>query len=381
MRLWDAVVQANGAGDFALAFGFLAGVPLVLATGKQLAVRLLSARRWPAAWNGVPAAVARATNLWLLLPITAYSVALALELPRSLERVAELAAVLALLVQTAIWGNTLLALWLDLRFQDARARDPEGATTLRLLGFAARGVLWVLIALIALDRLGFNVTALIAGLGVGGVALALAVQSILGDLFACAAIALDKPFVVGDFIVVDSLRGTVENVGLKTTRVRSLDGELLVFSNADLLKSRLRNFKRMSERRIQFGIGVVYATPADKLRRIPAWLREAVEAQPNARFDRAHFKEYGDSALGFEVVYYVLTPDYNAYMDLQQSLNLAIYERFAAEEVEFAFPSHTVFLRRQAPSAGAKAAATPRADARGAASPVVERGARARPAR
>jgi small-conductance mechanosensitive channel len=337
MKLWEAIVQANEGTDVALALGLLLAVPIALALAKRLALRLLA--------NGIPAAVARATNFWVLLPVAVYAAALALELPARVNRVAAAAAVLALLVQAGIWANRLVARWLELRFEEVRVRDPEGATTLKLIGFGARGLLWLLIALLALDQLGFDVTALIAGLGIGGVALALAVQNILGDLFACAAIALDKPFVVGDFIVVDNLRGTVENVGLKTTRVRSLDGELLVFSNADLLKSRVRNFKRMRERRIQFGLGVTYGTPADKVRRIASWLREAVEAQPKTKFDRAHFKGYGDSSLDFEVVYYVLEPDYNVYMDVQQRLNLAIYERFAAEGVEFALPTRTVFLR------------------------------------
>jgi small-conductance mechanosensitive channel len=347
VKLWDAVLQRNDAADFALALALLATLPFALALGKRLVLRLASR-------EGLASAVAGATNLWILLPLALYAAALALELPARLDRIAGLAAVLALLVQGGIWANSLLARWLELRFQDARLRDPDGATTLNLIGFAARGTLWLLVALLALDQLGFDVTALIAGLGIGGVALALAVQSILGDLFACAAIALDKPFVVGDFIVVDDLRGTVENVGLKTTRVRSLDGELLVFSNADLLKSRIRNFKRMRERRIQFSVGVTYATPAAKIRRIAGWLREAVEAQPKTRFDRAHFKAYGDSSLDFEVVYYVLEPDYNVYMDVQQSLNLAIYERFAAEGVDFAFPTRTVFLRRERGVEGAR---------------------------
>jgi small-conductance mechanosensitive channel len=345
MKLWDAVLQANHPADFALALALLAVLPGALALGRRLALRLL-VRSGTSVWNGVPAAVARATNLWVLLPAVVYAAALPLELPHRLDRISAIGAVLALLVQGGVWASSALAAWLELRFRDARARDPDGATTLKLIGFAAQGVLWLLVALLALDQLGFDVTALIAGLGIGGVALALAVQNILGDLFACAAIALDKPFVVGDFIVVDGLRGTVETVGLKTTRVRSLDGELLVFSNADLLKSRVRNFKRMRERRIQFGVGVTYGTPADKVRRIPGWLRRAVEAQPKTRFDRAHFKGYGDSSLEFEVVYYVLEPDYNVYMDVQQSLNLAIYERFAAEGVEFAFPTRTLFLRR-----------------------------------
>jgi len=347
MKLWEAVVQANHAADFALALALLAALPGALALGRRLALRLL-VRSGTSRWNGVPAAVARATNLWVLLPAVVYAAALPLELPHRLDRISAIGAVLALLVQGGVWASSALAAWLELRFRDARARDPDGATTLKLIGFAAQGVLWLLVALLGLDQLGFDVTALIAGLGIGGVALALAVQNILGDLFACAAIALDKPFVVGDFIVVDGLRGTVENVGLKTTRVRSLDGELLVFSNADLLKSRVRNFKRMRERRIQFGVGVTYGTPADKVRRIPGWLRHAVEAQPKTRFDRAHFKGYGESALEFEVVYYVLEPDYNVYMDVQQSLNLAIYDRFAAEGVEFAFPTRTLFVKADA---------------------------------
>ena len=337
MKLWNALLVANDAADLALALCLLLAVPLVLALVKRLAQRLLR--------NGIPAAVVRATNPWVLLPVAVYAAALSLEVAPRVERVAALGAVLALLAQAGMWASRAAACWFELRFRDARARDPDGATTLKLIGFAAQGVLWLLVALLALDQLGFDVTTLIAGLGIGGVALALAVQNILGDVFACAAIALDKPFVVGDFIVVDGLRGTVESVGLKTTRVRSLDGELLVFSNADLLKSRVRNFKRMLERRIQFGVSVTYDTPPDKLRRIPGWLRQAVEAQPTTRFDRAHFKAYGDWALEFELVYYVLDPDYNLYMDVQQSLNLAIYERFAAEGVEFAFPTRTLFVK------------------------------------
>ena len=267
MRLWNVIVLANDAADYALAIALLIAVPFFLALAKRLASRLLV--------NGASAAMARATNLWLLLPLAVYAATLPLELPPRLERIAALAALVAMLAQGGIWASRALAAWFERRFRDVRAQDPDGATTLRLIGFAAQGALWLLVGLLALDQLGFDVTALVAGLGIGGVALALAVQNILGDVFACAAIALDKPFVVGDFIVVDGLRGTVENVGLKTTRVRSLDGELLVFSNADLLKSRVRNFKRMFERRIQFSIAVNYDTPADKLRRIPGWLREA----------------------------------------------------------------------------------------------------------
>ncbi|MEX0638381.1 MAG: mechanosensitive ion channel family protein, partial [Burkholderiales bacterium] len=159
---------------------------------------------------------------------------------------------------------------------------------------------------------------------------------------------LDKPFMVGDFIVVGEHAGTVEKVGLKTTRVRSLSGEQLVFANALLLNAQLRNFKRMNERRIAFAIGVTYETPLEKLRALPGWLKAAVEAQPKARFDRAHFKSYGDFSLNFEVVYYVLSAEFNVYMDTQQDINLTIYEKLAQEGVQFAYPTRTLYLRQDA---------------------------------
>jgi small-conductance mechanosensitive channel len=205
-------------------------------------------------------------------------------------------------------------------------------------------VVWAAVLLVLLDNLGVNITTLIAGLGVGGIAVALAAQNVLGDLFSSLSIVLDKPFVVGDFIVVGDFLGSVEHVGLKTTRLRSLSGEQVVFSNTDLLNSRIRNYGRMFERRIVSSIGVTYQTPVAKLRRIPEIIREIVEEQDRVRFDRAHFQTFADSALTFEIVYYVLTPDYNYYMDVQQNINLALFERLAAEGVEFAYPTRTVFV-------------------------------------
>jgi small-conductance mechanosensitive channel len=211
---------------------------------------------------------------------------------------------------------------------------------------------WSVVLLLVLDNMGINITALVAGLGVGGIAVALAVQSILGDLFASLSIVLDKPFVVGDFLIIDDYMGSVEHVGLKTTRLRSLTGEQLVLSNTDLLSSRIRNYGRMQERRALFTLGVTYQTPRDKLRQIPEIIREAIEASEKTRFDRSHFKSYGAYSLDFETVYYVLEPDYALYMDIQQAVNLAIHERFEAEGIEFAFPTQTLFVEREAiPSA------------------------------
>jgi small-conductance mechanosensitive channel len=214
------------------------------------------------------------------------------------------------------------------------------------VSWVGRVVLWAVVMLLVLDNLGIDITALVAGLGIGGIAVALAVQNILGDLFASLSIVLDKPFVVGDFLVVDDCLGSVEYVGLKTTRLRSLSGEQLVISNADLLKSRLRNYGRMYERRVLFALGVTYQTPREKLEKIPGIIKEAVDGQEKVRFDRAHFKAYGDFALNFETVYYVLDPDYARYMDIQQAVNLKIHEAFESEAIEFAYPTQTLFLER-----------------------------------
>ena len=329
MKLWQQLLKANAWDDLVLA----AGIAL-LAFFVAWLVRNLSARfitRPPLAGD-----VVRATRLWLLVPLAFYAGAATLELPARLERVLENVALVALVLQFALWATRLLSRWLAQRAEAARGTDPEAATTVTLLGFVGRVVVWAFALLLGLDQLGFDVTALVAGLGIGGIAVALAMQNILGDLFASAAIVLDKPFMVGDFIVVGEHAGTVEKVGLKTTRVRSLSGEQLVFANALLLNAQLRNFKRMNERRIAFGIGVTYETPLEKLRALPGWLTAAVEAQPKARFDRAHFKSYGDFSLNFEVVYYVLSPEFNVYMDTQQAINLTIYEKLAQEGVQFA---------------------------------------------
>ncbi|MBW2550586.1 MAG: mechanosensitive ion channel family protein, partial [Deltaproteobacteria bacterium] len=188
---------------------------------------------------------------------------------------------------------------------------------------------------------------LVAGLGIGGIAIALAVQNVLSDLFASLSIVLDKPFIPGDFVVVGDMAGSVEHIGIKTTRIRSISGEQLIFSNADLLGSRIRNFGRMRERRVVFSLGVTYQTPADKLEGIPGMIRESIEAQDQVRFDRSHFASYGDSALNFETVYYVGSSDYATHMDILQAVNLAIYRKFASEGIEFAYPTQTLFVEKE----------------------------------
>jgi len=288
------------------------------------------------------------TKSFLLLAVAIYIGSLALSLPQTLKEVITKVVIIAILAQGAIWGSGLISFWIDrYRKQKIEEGDTATATTFTAMNFVLKLILWLVILLLTLDNLGFDVTTLVAGLGVGGVAVALAVQNILGDLFASLSIVLDKPFVIGDFIIVDNYLGTVEHIGLKTTRIRSLSGEQLVFSNADLLNSRIRNFKRMYERRVVFTIGVVYQTPPEKLALIPRIIREIIESKELARFDRSHFKEYGDFSLNFETVYWVKSPDYNTYMDIHQSINIEIYKRFSEEGIEFAYPTQTLFVRRE----------------------------------
>lgn len=224
-------------------------------------------------------------------------------------------------------------------------QDQPPAAMRGLMGFA-KFLLWLVAALILLDNVGVKVSALVAGLGIGGLAVAFAAQKVLGDLFSYFSIFFDRPFEIGDFVIVGEFQGTVEHIGLKSTRVRSLSGEQLIFSNADLTGSRLRNYKRMINRRVAFRINVDYRTGPERLKRIPDLIESIVRSQPGATFDRAHFASLGDYSLIFEVVYFVEGGDYRRYMDLQQAINLGIIEAFAREKIEFAYPTQTVFLNQ-----------------------------------
>lgn len=272
---------------------------------------------------------------------------LVLSLPPRLASLMGSLAVITLCIQAGLWASNLLKFWISRTIDAKRKEDPASVATLSVVSWIGRIVLWSVVLLLVLDNLGLDITALVAGLGIGGVAVALAVQNILGDLFASLSIVLDKPFVVGDFLVVGEFLGVVEHVGLKTTRLRSLSGEQLVMSNADLLQSRLRNYGRMYERRVLFSIGVTYQTPRESLRAIPAIIQQAVERQDKVRFDRAHFKSYGAYSIDFEAVYYVLDSDFNLYMDIQQEINLDIHEAFESRGIEFAYPTQTLLLSHE----------------------------------
>lgn len=208
-----------------------------------------------------------------------------------------------------------------------------------------KAFVWVLGLLTLANNFGFDVTTLLASLGVGGIAIALASQAVLGDLFSYLVIFFDKPFEIGDFVIMPGdFLGVVEYIGIKTTRIRSLSGEQLIISNTQMTNSIIRNYKRMERRRIVFKLGVIYQTPYQKLQRIPEMMKEIISSTPDVQFDRAHIQEYADFSINFEMVYYILSPDYNLYMDRQQSMYFRIHEAFEKEGIEFAYPTQTLFL-------------------------------------
>tara|TARA_B100002051_G_scaffold274234_1_gene314883 strand:+ start:6656 stop:7768 length:1113 start_codon:yes stop_codon:yes gene_type:complete len=223
--------------------------------------------------------------------------------------------------------------------------DPNSATASHLVTLMSKIVLWALGSLFVLSNLGIEVTSLIAGLGIGGVAIAFALQGVLSDLFASFSLYFDKPFRIGDFIVIGSDSGTVERIGIKTTRIRTLQGEELVVSNNELTTARVQNFKKMDERRIVTQFGITYETAQEKVHVIPKMVENIFADLDGGRFDRAHFTSFGDSALIFEVVYHVESSDYTEYLNIQQAFNFDLMKRFAEEGIEFAYPTQTIYTK------------------------------------
>ena len=346
MELLDKVYLGNTLQNWMIAVCVLIVVFSVLKIIQRIVISRLSklAATTDNQIDDLVVSMLKQTKFLILLVASAYIASHAITIKPSIAALWQKAVILILIIQGGLWASAGISFALGRTIQKRMDQDASSATTISLLGFIARLMLWVIVLLLVLDNLGVNITGLVAGLGIGGIAVALAVQNILGDLLASLSIVLDKPFVIGDTIVVDKLTGTIEHIGLKTTRVRSIDGEELIFANNDLLKSRIHNYKKMQERRIVFDFGVTYQTPAEKMIRINQIVKDVIEAQGHVRFDRVHFKEFGDSALNFEAVYYVSNPDYKIYMDAQQAINLDIFRRFAQEGVEFAYPTRTVYV-------------------------------------
>ncbi|GJQ20216.1 MAG: hypothetical protein HBSIN02_05710 [Bacteroidia bacterium] len=348
MDFLDHRYFGNSVQQWLIAFGVVIVSLLVLKLMRVFLIRRLvaMAEKTETQVDDFLVDVVAKTRRFFVVILALYMGVQFITIPASVAGVLDIVVVITVLLQVGFWGNAMITFLVGRVVKARMATDGASATTVTALGFLGRFVLWSVVLLFALDNVGVNITGLAAGLGIGGIAIALAVQSILGDLFASLSIVLDKPFVIGDFIIVDQYVGTVEHIGLKTTRVRSLSGEQVIFSNADLLKSRIRNYKRMFERRVVFGVGVTYQTPREKVELVSRILKESIEKQSVARFDRAHFKEFGDSALTYEAVYYVKSPEYNIYMDTQQAINLEIMRRFEEEKIEFAYPTRTLYVHQ-----------------------------------
>ena len=341
----------NSVSTWASAAAVAAAIGLTLYIVRHFVGRRLRvlAARTETDLDDVAADLLNRTRYYFILALSLRAGAAALDLADDVRLVLGKLVGIIVLLQVARWGNGLISFWLK-RWSRHGDAGESSASTINAVGVLARGALWAVIALLALRNiLEYDITTLVAGLGISGIAIALAVQNILGDLFAALSIVLDKPFDVGDTIAVDTFSGTVEHIGLKTTRVRSIAGEQVIFSNSDLLKSRVRNLKRMVERRSLFSIGVTYDTPPDVVARIPSMIRDIIAGVPHTRFDRAHFARFLDSSLEFEIAYYVTSSEYAVFVDTQQAVNLGLLRRFNDERIRFAFPTQTVIHVGSAP--------------------------------
>lgn len=327
----------------ACAIALAAGLALRIAKGIILRTVHRVASKTSHWADDVVSDVLHATQWYLYIVVAVYAAGAYLTPGASVRGVLNATISVALIVQGGVWLQALSRSFVG--HWTLQRNSKHDSTVAAGVQFVAKLLIWTAVALLVLANLGVEITAVIAGLGVGGVAVALAVQGILADLFASLSMYFDRPFDIGDFIIVDDYMGAVEKIGLRTTRVASLGGEQIVFANGDLVKARVRNYARMRERRVVFAFGIEYGLPAEKVERAAVIAREVISETPETRLDRVHFAAYGAYSLDYEAVYYVLSPDYGLYMDCQHSINMAIYRRFEAEGIPFAFPTRTLHLK------------------------------------
>lgn len=336
----------NSALDWLFALGIALAVLLVLLALRRT-VRAYHKKMLATAQTElleIPMQVLSRTTLLLLLVVSLYVAAQWLATGPKTQQALGSAITIALFWQAGIWAVAAVAIWLDRKRQRSLAVDRAAVGSLGIIGFVINVAIWAMVLLLTLDNLGIDITALIAGLGIGGIAVALAVQNVLGDLFASLSITLDRPFVVGDFLILGDFLGSVEYIGIKSTRLRSLSGEQIIISNSDLLSSRVRNYGRMNERRVVFGTRLTHETPLEQLEQVPGLIRQIIEAQPDTRFDRSHFAKHGVDAIEYETVYYVLSADYNKYMDVQQIINVTLHRELQQRGIRFAYPTQRLYV-------------------------------------
>jgi small-conductance mechanosensitive channel len=293
-------------------------------------------------WRGFARRVIKRTRSPFLAVLATYMVVNSTDTPLTMQAVVGVVFTISFAIQGALWARELLLALLDRRAAESEDSDSFDSAV-NIMRVLVNVVVWALATILILDNLGVNVTALVAGLGVGGIAIGFAAQGIFGDLFAALAILFDRPFKVGEAISYGGNTGTVEAIGLKTTRVRALSGEQLIVSNAKLLDQQISNLKRITERRVLFTIGVIYQTSPDMMEAIPGEIEAIVAARPRCRFDRCFFVAFSESSLDFEIVYHVTEPELEVMMAERHAIGLAIIRRFAELRIEFAYPTQTTF--------------------------------------
>lgn len=340
------MIFGNPLRDWIAAAAVTAGAFLVLLLIQLLVVKRLGAlaSRTETLVDDFFVEIVRRTRRLLLLVLVICLGSLSLHWTGRVEAILRTAAVLAFLLQLSLWLLAGINFWVEHTRRKRLASDAASVTLIGAVGFVGKVVVWSVLLLVALDNLGVDVTTLVAGLGVGGIAVGLALQNILGDLFASVSIVLDKPFVIGETIQVGDLVGKVESIGLKTTHVRSVSGEQIIFPNGDLLQSRIRNHARMGERRAVLTFSVGYETPLEKVEAIPGILRSLIEPLEQIRFDRAHFVRLGTAGLDFEAVWFLLSTEYSLHLDRQQQILFTLMRRLEEEGIELAAPARPVVL-------------------------------------
>ncbi len=350
-NILNLVIYQNTIQSYVFAIVTFLGLLLGLSVFKRIFIKHLSqlAQKTTNDFDDFIVTLLNQIGLPVLSVVSLYFASLPLELSETIRVFIRYALVIVVTIRSVLLFQEIVQYGIGKAYRKRmKSDDPSVELMVKSITGITRWIIWVMAVIFILDNLGVNISTFVAGIGIGGVAVAMASQAILGDAFSALSIFLDKPFEIGDFIILDGdYLGSVEHIGIKTTRIRSLSGEQLVFSNSDLTKSRIKNYKRMQTRRIAFKIGVVYHTPVEKVKQIPQIIKNIFSHVHEVRLDRAHFQSFGDFSLNYEIVYYVNSADYNVYMDKQQEINFALMEAFEREGIEFAYPTQTVYLNRE----------------------------------
>ncbi len=345
-NLWNYALTDNTVGDFIVSFGAFV---LFLVVFKIFQVIVLSrlkklAEKTETDIDDTFVSIVKSIKPPFYSFLAFYAATFFIILSELLEKAVGVVLIIWIVVQVIVAVQILIDYVVKKRMGDEEDAAAENA--INIIGKLSKGVLWVIGLLLILSNLGIDITSLVAGLGIGGIAIALALQNILSELFSSFAIYFDKPFQPGDFIVVGDKKGVIEKIGIKTTRMRALQGEEIVISNKELTSAQIQNFKKMKERRVSFSFGITYETPVEKVKKVSGIVKDVIEGEEGARFDRAHFSRFDDSALNFDVVYYVQSGDYANYMDIQQNINIKIMETFEEMKVNMAYPTQTIYMQK-----------------------------------